>query len=573
MTPLPSGTDSEIAHLLSEYFITKITTIRNSILTDQSDLEIPSLNSSPSKFSIFSQVTDLQVAKVIRSSASKSCDLDPLPPQIMKMVLSELLPIITAIINKSLNTGTFPGRYKLALVSPLLKKQTLDPDVCKNYRPVSNLAFLSKVLEKVVASQLDDHLTANNLHEPHQSAYRRGHSTETVLLSLHNDVIRAMGEQKVVLLVMLDLSAAFDTVSHECLLTTLSELGVCDIVLQWFQSYLSGREQKINIKGTYSDVKNLSCGVPQGSVLGPILFNIYTSSLGRMLHQLSPQYHMYADDSSLYLSIKPNELTDATNQIAQCVSIVQKWMCRFHLKMNEDKTEFIVISSRQMSRKISPVPLLIGGEQILPSASVRNLGVLIDKYASMEDYISNICRSAYLQLKNISKLRKYLDRSTLECIVHAFVTSKLDYCNSLLVGLPNSLISRLQRVQNTAARILTGTPKYAHITPILKELHWLPVEKRIIYKVLLMVFKAVHLRAPIYIQNIIIEHVPTRSLRSASHKLLKVPYTSSSLVQARAFSVVGPRLWNDLPQDLRSDLSIDSFKKKLKTLLFEVTYN
>ena len=327
----------------------------------------------------------------------------------MKMVLYELLPIITAIINKSLNTGTFPGRYKLALVSPLLKKQTLDPDVCKNYRPVSNLAFLSKVLEKVVASQLDDHLTVNNLQEPHQSAYRRGHSTETVLLSLHNDVIKAIGEQKIVLLVMLDLSAAFDTVSHECLLSTLKELGVCDTVLQWFESYLSGREQKINIKGTYSDVKELSCGVPQGSVLGPILFNIYTSSLGRMLRQLCPQYHMYADDSSLYLSIKPNQLSNATNQIAHCVSLVQKWMCKFHLKMNEDKTEFIMISSRQMSRRITPIPLLIGSEQIIPSSSVRNLGVIIDKFASMEDYISNICRSAYLQLRNISKLKKYLD--------------------------------------------------------------------------------------------------------------------------------------------------------------------
>ena len=569
---LPSSTDKDIAKLFSDYFVDKIITIRDSIQPDQSDIKIPSLDISPSQLCTFEQVTQIQVDKIIKASASKSCHLDPLPTQLLKMVLPKLLPLITAIMNKSLENGIFPSSYKLALVCPLLKNQKLDPEICKSYRPVSNLAFLSKVLEKVVASQLNDHLSSNKLHDPYQSAYRSGHSTETVLLSLHNDVIKAIGEQKVVLLVMLDLSAAFDTVSHECLLSTLSELGISGVVLQWFQSYLSGRQQKINIKGTHSDVKELSCGVPQGSVLGPVLFNIYTSSLGRMLRQNNSDYYMYADDSSIYLSVRPDQIDTATGEIAQCVSLIQKWMCKFHLKMNEDKTEFLVVSSKQMAKRISPSPLIIGNTPILPSPSVRNLGVIIDKFASMEDYISSICRGAYLQLKNISRLKKYLDTPTLECIVHAFVTSKLDYCNSLLIGLPDTLISRLQCVQNTAARILTGTPKYAHITPVLKELHWLPIEKRVIYKILLMVFKAVRRHAPEYLQNIIVEYVPTRSLRSASQKRLEVPYTPSTLVQDRAFSVVGPQLWNDLPFYIRNEQSILVFKSKLKTHLFRATY-
>jgi hypothetical protein len=143
----------------------------------------------------------------------------------------------------------------------------------------------------------------------------------------------------------------------------------------------------------------------------------------------------------------------------------------------------------------------------------------------------------------------------------------------LLIGLPASLISCLQRVQNTAARILTGTPKYARITPVLQELHWLPVEQRILYKTLLLVSRAIHDQAPLYIQDIIIEHAPTRSLQSANQKLLKVPCTSSSLVQARAFSVVGPRLWNDLPFDIQTEVSIDLFKSKLKTFLFKAAYD
>ena len=151
------------------------------------------------------------------------------------------------------------------------------------------------------------------------------HSTETALVRVHNDVVRALGEQKVVLFVMLDLSAAFDMVNYECLLTILDELGVRGTVLQWFRSYLHDRPQLINIKGTHSDTRKLTCGVPQGSVLGPILFTIYTSSLGRLLRQHLPQYHLYADDSTLYLCVKPSELPVATKQIEVCVTPVHAW--------------------------------------------------------------------------------------------------------------------------------------------------------------------------------------------------------------------------------------------------------
>ena len=190
----------------------------------------------------------------------------------------------------------------------------------------------------------------------------------------------------------------------------------------------------------------------------------------------------------------------------------------------------------------------------------------------MEEHISNVCRIGYWQLKNISKLRHYVDRASLESIVHAFVTSKLDYCNSLLIGLPHSLLNRLQLIQNTAARILTLTPKYEHITPVLRELHWLPIEKRVVYKTLLLVFKAIHKLAPIYIQELIEDYTPSRSLRSSSHKLLKVPSTSSQLVQSRAFSVVGPSLWNKLPMDLRTVQSTELFKARLKTFIFKQVY-
>ncbi len=241
--------------------------------------------------------------------------------------------------------------------------------------------------------------------------------------------------------------------------------------------------------------------------------------------------------------------------------------------MNDEKTEFLVITTKQMAAKTTIPSLVIGDHPVVPSPTACSLGVKLDSHATMEAHVNNVIKGAYLQLRNLGKLRRFFDRGSLECVVHAFITSRLDYCNSLLCGLPVSLINRLQRIQNTAARILTGSPRYEHITPVLHALHWLPVEKRVEYKILLLVYKAINDLAPVYLQELIVPHVPTGSLRSMDQHLVNVPFTSSSLVQSRAFSVAGPRLWNSLPCAIRSATNIGMFKSKLKTHLFREAYN
>ena len=183
------------------------------------------------------------------------------------------------IVNKSLSTGEFCQAFNNALVTPLLKKRMLDENVLNNYRPVSNLALISKITEKVVASRLNHHLMLNNLQEPLQSAYRMNHSTATAMLRVQSDIIRALGDNKVVLLVIIDLSAAFDTVNHKRLLSTLNAIGITGKALAWFTSYLQNLSQTIIISGKRSRSQQLECGVPQGSVIGPILFNVYTAAL------------------------------------------------------------------------------------------------------------------------------------------------------------------------------------------------------------------------------------------------------------------------------------------------------
>ena len=243
------------------------------------------------------------MSKVIKESSNASCVNDPLPTKLLKScLLDTLLPVITKIVNLSLHSGIFPDLYKTALVKPLLKKISLDPEVLKNFRPVSNLTFVSKLIEKVVASQFVSHVENNNLIEKFQSAYKPFHSTESALLCVSNDILHAIDNKHCVSLTLLDLSAAFDTIDHNILLNILrNDLGIQGVALQWFQSYLSKRSQCISTDNVQSEPLDVPYGVPQGSVLGPLLFCAYTNQLGLIIQKHNLKYHIYADDTVILI--------------------------------------------------------------------------------------------------------------------------------------------------------------------------------------------------------------------------------------------------------------------------------
>ena len=575
--PLPSCDSlADLAEGFNNFFIQKIVNIRgklDAIVSGVASLQQSKPAHLPPKLAEFTPATEKEVLDIISKSPAKSCPLDPIPTSLLKKSKHVLAPIITSIINTSLSTSTVLSEMKIGMITPLLKKKGLET-VFKNYRPVSNLPYISKLEGKVVANRLLEHVSKHNLDDPLQSAYKKGHSTESALLRVKNDLLMGMDNQQVGLLILLDLSAAFDTIDHDIMLDRLeSYIGVSGKPLAWFQSYLTDRTQFVSIQGTYSSKCNISFGVPQGSVLGPILFTIYTIPLGEIMRKHGIEYHVYADDNQLYLLFKPIGAANAIERLQSCVRDIRSWMIKNKLKFNDDKTEAMFIGTQQQLKKIDIESITVGDIEVPVSTSARNLGVIYDSNLTMQPHINTICKSAWFHLRNLFQIRKYLTKSAAETLVHAFVTSRLDNGNSLLFGLPKSTLNQLQLVQNAAARLLSGKKKHDHITPVLKSLHWLPVEYRTQYKILMFTFKAIHEMAPSYISDLVHQKVSARRLRSDGKCLLQEIRTKNVTCGDRAFQSAAPRLWNSLPLDIRVINSFDAFKKKLKTELFRRAYS
>jgi hypothetical protein len=292
----------------------------------------------------------------------------------MSGCIDKLLPAITHIINASLSSGTVPECYKAAIVRPLLKKPSLNPNELKNFRPVSNLPFLSKLLERVVLEQLSEHLSRHSLLPPYQSAYRPHHSTETALLRIATDLHNATDNGKVSALVLLDLSAAFDTLDNRVLIDRLqTTFGIHDVALAWFQSYLCDRTQSVVIDSVSSQPLPLQFGVPQGSVLGPVLFTLYTQPLTLVIERHNLNYQAFADDTQLYNSSDPDNADQLLSSMSDCCADIKNWMTENKLKLNSDKTEAILTGTRQKLSTVSASELVLADATVPLSPSVKNL--------------------------------------------------------------------------------------------------------------------------------------------------------------------------------------------------------
>uniref|UniRef100_A0A3B3HP02 Reverse transcriptase domain-containing protein n=1 Tax=Oryzias latipes TaxID=8090 RepID=A0A3B3HP02_ORYLA len=429
------------------FFIDKVSAVR--FLPSPCTPDPSVLTPPPAIFDQFEPVTVSQISEIVQHLRPSSCPGDCIPPRLLKEVFDTIGPWIVGLLNSSLVSGCVPAAFKHAVVHPLLKKHNLDPNVLSNFRPISKLSFLSKILEKVVYLQLQEHLTNYDIFEKFQSGFKSCHSTETALLRVCNDLLLAADSGASTVLILLDLSAAFDTVDHSVLLSRLEQsVGVKGTALSWFSSYLCGRSFSVQLGQCSSSEAPLKYGVPQGSVLGPLLFSLYLLPLGSIFRKYNVSFHCYADDIQIYLPLKSGG-ADVLDRLQNCLADIKSWMELNFLCLNENKTEVFVFGKTDL---LTGCCSAVGPLDPSDAPFIRDLGVNLDRHFKFDRQVSVVVQSSFYHLRLISKVKPYLPPHALQQVIHALIFSRLDYCNSLYSGIDQSLLRRLQLVQNSAAR-------------------------------------------------------------------------------------------------------------------------
>ena len=429
---------------------------------------------------------------------------------------------------------------------------------------MNNLVFFSKLIERVVAKRLDQHMNTNNLHEISQFAYKTGFNTETMMLGVTDEVLRGFDNNMATVVIFLDLSAAFDTIDIDKLLQILDEeLGIGGTALLWFKSFLTGRTQKVKINGEYSESCEVPCGAPQGSVLGPKLFNINVRSQPLVFKQCLFTTSSFADDSNgrktFALSFQFQILK---NDIVDCMKKIIVWNNAHFMKINPDKTEIILFRPSNLNKEVLIKGVFFEGQCIRFSNMVKNVGVWLDNNLDLNKHVNSIVSHCYKILRDIGRIKKYVTNNQLETLVHAVISSCLDYCNCLLVNINKENLFKLQKVQNSAARLILGIGRRQSAKDALRKLHWLDVDSRITFKILLIVFKVITGMCT----SVSLTYKSFNG-REQDFLMLETPAFKTKYGK-RVFEYNGSRLWNALPLNVRCIDNIDVYKKTIKTLLF-----
>ena len=351
--------------------------------------------------------------------------------------------------------------------------------------------------------------------------------------------------------------------------------GVLGTALSWLESFIRGRTQSVAIGGRRSGWRAIRFGVPQGSVLGPLLYVLFTAEIPQIIGSSGLNAHQYADDVQAYVHCRAAGSVDAMDRLQVVLDDLHRWMHSNRLKLNPDKTQLIWLGNRYQLQKIDHQLLSARFPGVVFQDSVIDLGVTLGGELTMSTHVGNICRSGFYHLCQLRLIRRHLTDATAATLVHAFVLTRIDYCNAVLVGTTKQQLNRLQMVLNTAARLLLRILKFGHISSaIIDTLHWLPVPDRLTFKTCCLVWNSVVGAGPLYLRELCTWSSigSGRVLRSSTGSLLKVPFCRSATTQRRAFAVTRPTSWNSIPLQLRL-LSNDrghalTFKKQLKFFLF-----
>ena len=559
-----SSSDVELANDFRKYFSEKVNKIRASIdLTAPSDLHSLSLNTKITPLAEFEPATADELKQIVMSYDVKCSPEDPVPAFLLKENIDIFIPYWLEIVNLSLEMGSMDC-LKSAVILPLIKDlgALVDKENFKNYRPISNLVFMSKLVERVVDNRLQKHMSLNNLHSDNQFGYKKDHSTEALLLKTVNNLLLSCDDNMPSVVLLLDLSAAFDTVDHAKLLEILyNDICITGTAYNWCKSFLTNRTFKVKIGESYSDMALLSYGVAQGSILGPRFFNIYTKPLYKYVEPTKFDIEGFADDHQLMKRFLPLLQSYALGyNIQYCLNRISEWMNDHFLQLNQDKTKILVIAPPSLKREIRIGGMFLDAKCIRFVDSAKNLGVILDAELSFDKQINKVAKSCFNSIRKLSSIKHFLSSAHLKSLVCSFIFSQIDYCNSLYYGLNQTSIKKLQHVQNSAARLVKKKELTLSLEEIFIKFHWLKVPERILYKLLLFVHKCIYQKAPESLCKLVNYGDSERSMKLRETKV-KTKFGD------RAFSHAAPKLWNLLPLHVRIQEDTIVFKKMLKSYL------
>ena len=515
-------------------------------------------------------VTDEYVLEIIKSLKSKdSTGNDKISSKLLKQLAPTIHSILRLIINQSINTGIFPEQLKLAIVKPLFKNKG-ENCLFGNYRPISLLSTISKVFERVVFNQLYAYMDSNSLFLNSQYGFRKNHSTEQASLEFVDRIAKDIEAKKVPLSVFIDLSKAFDTLDHEILLKKLKYYGITGVALSWFQSYLSNRQQMVDFDGILSIKLELKTGVPQGSILGPLLFIIYMNDIVgacALFHDI-----LFADDTSListlckfFINVPQN--TNDHNQINMAINLELKklinWLNVNKLSLNTDKTNYMIFQSSKSRDAYNWLDLKINNKAIKRVNTFNFLGLTLNKQLNWNDHINSVANKISSTVGVLNKLKKFLPTNILKQIYSSLILPRLYYCNLIWGYKPK----RISNIQKRAIRIICKQKYNAHTEPLFKKLNMLTVEDIHISKKLSFYYQFENDKLPAYFWTYMFH---ANSNNRTRNKDPYQPLGAKSTVFSDTIRFSLPILLRNTPPAIKvkvSTHSYDGFKTYVKKVL------
>ena len=572
---------ARLSGAMNNFFITKVNLLRDRIPATEADPLVKLREIMQDRQCSFSlrPVTPQEVEKLIASlKNSKSTGVDYIDTWVIKLVAKEILPALTHIVNLSISQSEFPTIWKTAKVVPLLKKG--DPLIAKNYRPVALLPIFSKVLEKAVFLQFIEYLDGNALLNPNHHGARHGHNTATALVQMYDQWAEEVDEGMMVGVMMIDLSAAFDMVDHPLLLKKLELFGFEEKTVKWIQSYLSQRLQSVCIDGCLSPAQAIECGVPQGSILGPLLYILFTNDIPELVHDHAVSLSSptpfctecgstvcYVDDCTY--SHGSNDPADLSEKLSMQYKRISSYMAANRLVINGDKTHLVVMGTRRSAARRGEVSLQADQHIIPPTSTETLLGAHISEDLKWKEHLLGSEQSLVRQLTSrtngLIKVSARAPFPTRLMVANGIFMSKLCYLIQLWGGAEKYLIKSLQVLQNRAARAVTRQSWFTPTRTLLKQCNWLSVHQLIFYQTVLTTHKIVLSGTPLYLSKKMSTEHPYKT-RQATEGGIRFGenFEGKTGLTHNSFCYIGTNQYNRIPASIRSAKTMQTFKYKLK---------